>query len=418
MEAAASTLTLLVLEDEVAIRNLIVMEFEDQGFHILEASTLAEARTHFANEDVTIDIAIFDLRLPDGDGLALLNEVKDNGFEGPVVMITGQGNKHIVLESLKAGAYDLLEKPFSMSGDLIPVVARAQAAVRLQKENQSLTEQILHNSKLAALGELSATVLHDIRGPLSLIHVVCDDISDELAENIALDPQAVQTHIAQIRKACDRIRKLGDHLRNFSRQDKDEAMENKPIENLIEDSLFLVQQKTRTHRIKVIKSIDSSAQGLSLRCQPNKLEQVIMNLLSNACDAMLSCSQKELGLCARKEGNWLMLDVSDTGTGIPLEIQERMFENFFTTKPRGEGTGLGLKIVRNIVVDHGGELLLQSTVGKGTTFTVKLPLRFENGEGESDEGETKTHLPVKNSPTAPYDDEVLELLPSIVKHSA
>jgi signal transduction histidine kinase len=98
-----------------------------------------------------------------------------------------------------------------------------------------------------------------------------------------------------------------------------------------------------------------------------------MNLLSNACDAMSKEAVRELGLVAKFTAEGLLLDVSDTGTGIPLEIQGKIFDNFFTTKPRGEGTGLGLKIVRNIIVEHGGELLMTSVVGKGTTFTVRLP---------------------------------------------
>jgi|GEM_PF-5913385 len=374
---ASGRLTILVLENEISIRNLMTLEFEELGFHVLEASTIAQARAFFANREIDIDISIFDLRMADGDSLSLLKEVKAQGHSKPVIMTTGNSNKNIVLESLKNGAYDFVEKPFSMAGDLIPIVIRAQSAVQLQKENTSLTEQILHNTKLAALGELSATVLHDIRGPLSLIHVVCDDVSDEVAEKGMLDAAAAQVFLTQIRKACDRIRKLGDHMRNFSRQDVGEELDDKPIENLIEDSLFLVQQKTRNLRINVVRGLDASVAGLALRCYPNKLEQVIMNLLSNACDAMSTSAVRELRVSARREGDWLFLDVADTGTGIPAEIQERIFDNFFTTKPRGEGTGLGLKIVRNIVVEHGGELTLASEVGRGTTFTVKLPLSFE-----------------------------------------
>ena len=372
-ESNANGLTLLVVEDEAPIRRLVAIEFEDLGFTVLEADTIAQAREFFANKETQVDIALFDLRLPDGDGLSLLQEVKTSGHEGPILMMTGHGNKHTVLESFKAGAYDFLEKPFSISGDLMPVVARAAGEVRLRKENTSLTEQILHNTKLAALGELSATVLHDIRGPLSLIHVVCEDISETVDEGESIGPSELKAHVAQILKACDRIRKLGDHLRNYSRQDAQESMESKSLENLLDDSLFLVQQKTRSNRIKVTKMVDPSAQGVLLRCYPNKLEQVIMNLLSNACDAMSKEAVRELGLVAKFTAEGLLLDVSDTGTGIPLEIQGKIFDNFFTTKPRGEGTGLGLKIVRNIIVEHGGELLMTSVVGKGTTFTVRLP---------------------------------------------
>lgn len=366
-------LTLLVVEDEAPIRRLVAMEFEDLGFTVLEAANIAEARLFFSDKEQQVDIALFDLRLPDGDGLTLLQEVKAAGHEGPILMMTGHGNKHTVLESFKAGAYDFLEKPFSMSGDLMPVVIRAAGEVRLRKENTSLTSQILHNTKLAALGELSATVLHDIRGPLSLIHVVCEDISETLEDGSPLDATQMKEHVGQILKACARIRKLGDHLRNFARQDAHESMETKSVESLLDDSLFLVQQKIRAGRIRVHKIFECSAKNASLHCYPNKFEQVIMNLISNACDAMSTSSCRDLTLKSSVTPDGFFLEVSDSGTGIPPDIQEKIFDTFFTTKPRGEGTGLGLKIVRNIVLEHGGDLTLQSTVGQGTTFTVRLP---------------------------------------------
>jgi two-component system NtrC family sensor kinase len=148
----------------------------------------------------------------------------------------------------------------------------------------------------------------------------------------------------------------------------------------------LVQQKVRQNRIKVSKQIDKNAEGMSIRCFPNKFEQVVMNLLSNACDAMSSCDKRELSVLARCEGEIVFIDVRDTGTGIPKELQEKIFENFFTTKPKGEGTGLGLSIVRNIVREHGGDLILSSEPGTGTTFTIRLPISKSEEEGESASG--------------------------------
>ena len=111
-----------------------------------------------------------------------------------------------------------------------------------------------------------------------------------------------------------------------------------------------------------------------------------MNLMSNACDAMKETHKKELVVQAMMEENFLHLSVSDTGSGIPEEIRPKIFDSFYTTKPKGEGTGLGLSIVKNIVVEHSGELLLDSVVGKGSTFTIKLPaskLVLKTSQGEN-----------------------------------
>ena len=367
------TLTVLVVEDEVSIRSLMEMEFQDLGFATIAVGSVKEAEdTLRGEESEKIDLCIFDLKLPDGDGLSLLQTSKQLFPNVPVILMTGHGNKGTVLEALKRGAYDYIEKPFSISNDLFPVVRRASGAIKLQKENRSLNEQILHNSKLAALGELSATVLHDIRGPLSLIQVVCDDIEDDISEG-SLNPENMTDHIKQVRKACDRIRKLGDHLRNYSRSDTHETPEEKNLDLLIEDSLFLVQQKVRKLGIKVCKEIGEDVKTTQYLCLSNKLEQVIMNLMSNACDAMKDVEDKKLILKSSREGDFINIDITDTGMGIPEDIQTKIFDNFYTTKPKGEGTGLGLKIVQNIIKEHGGSLKLQSKVGVGTTFTVVLP---------------------------------------------
>lgn len=370
---AVYPLKVLVVEDEISIRNLMEMEFQDLGYETLVSGTVAESLDLLENLEIVIDLCIFDLRLPDGDGLTLLQKTHALRPQVPVILMTGHGNKSTVIEALKRGAYDYIEKPFSISNDLFPVIHRAEETVRLQKENSSLNEQILHQSKLAVLGELSATVMHDIRGPLGLIRMVCDDMVDEV-ENIGmLNSSGLNPHVLQIQKACDRIGKLVEHLRGYSRQDKQEALEQKTLGLLVEDSLFLVSQKIRKIGVEVEILFNEEDANVLIECYPNKFEQSLMNLCSNACDAMKEREVKKLTLKAEEKGGFFYLHITDTGTGMSPQIQEKIFESFFTTKNRSEGTGLGLKIVRNIIHEHEGELLLESTEGKGTTFSIKLP---------------------------------------------
>ena len=120
--------------------------------------------------------------------------------------------------------------------------------------------------------------------------------------------------MGQIGKACLRIKKLVDHLRNYSRDDKDEAEETKKLSSIIEDSFFLVEQKVRKMGIKTIIEIAPSLENAELICFPNKLEQVLMNLLSNACDAMQNIQKKELTIKAKTEHGFLFISVVDTGS--------------------------------------------------------------------------------------------------------
>ncbi|MES2613961.1 MAG: HAMP domain-containing sensor histidine kinase [Bdellovibrionota bacterium] len=235
-----------------------------------------------------------------------------------------------------------------------------------------VSNQILHHSKLAALGELSATVVHDIRGPLAVIQVTCEDLVEECTEKKTLDLPTLNQHIGQISKACERIKKLVDHLQNYARNDANEKEETKKLTAIIEDSFFMVEHKIRQLGIKTSMEIENSLMNAELICYPNKLEQALMNLLSNACDAMQNVSTKELTVKVKTEQGFLNIAVIDTGSGIPESIMPKIFESFFTTKPKNEGTGLGLSIVKGIVNEHGGDLLVESIVGKGTIFTIKL----------------------------------------------
>lgn len=135
-------LTILMVEDDESIRNLLEMELEECGHRVLSCGTVAEADRVIAERLQDIDVCVFDIRLPDGDGFSLLGRIRDLKPQAPVVFMTGHGNKPTVIQALKNGAYDYIEKPFSVSNDLLPIVARAGEKVRLEKKNGELGRQI------------------------------------------------------------------------------------------------------------------------------------------------------------------------------------------------------------------------------------------------------------------------------------
>lgn len=366
-------LNIFVVDDDNDIREHLLSEFRSLNHIVNSASNFHNAKKWIQEFGSNQNLFLIDLQLPDGDGFALINNIQEVNKDAPIIIMTGMINNKILNKAIKHNCYDLIEKPFSIKYDIIPIANKCLNNLFLRKENEYLNGQILHNSKLAALGELSATIVHDVRGPLTMIQLTCEDIKDDFKKSNHISEEVLNSHLSQISRACHKINKLVDHLRNYSRKDILEAEENKSIAELFENSLFLVKQKIRNQNIKVNVKVEEKLTSTEIRCFPNKFEQVLMNLMSNACDAMKDSEKKELLIKAFMKENFLHLSVTDSGSGIPEELKPKIFDSFFTTKPKGEGTGLGLSIVKNIVGEHSGELLLDSTVGQGTTFTIKLP---------------------------------------------
>lgn len=137
-----AALTILMVEDDESIRNLLEMQLEECGYEVISCGTVADGSAHIEQKVDEIDLCLFDIRLPDGDGFALLAEMQTRRPRVPVVFMTGHGNKPTVIQALKNGAYDYIEKPFSVTNDLLPIVERASDRVRLAKENEALTQTI------------------------------------------------------------------------------------------------------------------------------------------------------------------------------------------------------------------------------------------------------------------------------------
>ncbi|MFC1497061.1 nitrogen regulation protein NR(II) [Verrucomicrobiota bacterium] len=242
---------------------------------------------------------------------------------------------------------------------------------------KELQRSLAHSGRLAAIGELSSGVAHDINNPLTVILLSNEMMLRELSlieKDNDTDLQRLLTFAKDIERASKSIQKLADHLRNFSRGIA-EKYEPVDLYNSIADALFIINNKIQKTNVKVHNEVKKGKHMIT-GC-PNHMEQVFVNLIGNACDAMADRERKELrlkiGTCKYNNVNCWKCDVSDTGTGIPSDQLEGIFGSFYTTKEKGEGTGLGLSISRGIIRDHKGDIGVTSEVNKGTTFSVILP---------------------------------------------
>jgi PAS domain S-box-containing protein len=248
---------------------------------------------------------------------------------------------------------------------------------RLEAELKAAQANLVEASKMRALGELVAGVAHELNNPLMASQTILHVIFNNLHENC---PNKERLEL--IRRCNDRIQKIVEHLREFSRQEKPEFQKldiNQPIEN----ALLITGQQLLDHNISVVKRL---AEDLpEILGDSNQLEQVFLNLITNAMDAMdLVEGQKQLTI-GSELGKYKMLSsvavsIKDTGAGIPPENLDKVFEPFFSTKPVGRGTGLGLSLSFGIIEAHRGKLEIKSQTGKGTEVTVILPVEISEKE--------------------------------------
>jgi signal transduction histidine kinase len=255
------------------------------------------------------------------------------------------------------------------------------------REVQDKQAQLVQSEKMAALGSLVAGVAHEINTPLGALHSNNDifirtfgkiqsllsdaSVSSDTAKNKELWKilDAIDKLNAVNKTATDRIVSIVNSLRNFARLEEAEQKDADLREGL-ESTLTLVHHQLKG-RIEVVRQYGDIP---LVRCFPNQLNQVFMNLLVNASQAIEKKGKITVSTGRSSQNDAVAIEISDTGRGIPPEHLGRIYDPGFTTKGAGVGTGLGLSIVYQIVKDHGGEIEVESEVGKGTTVRVILPV--------------------------------------------
>ena len=262
---------------------------------------------------------------------------------------------------------------------------------RLRAEVEMLKRQLIEEHTLASVGRMLAGVVHEINTPIGSI-LSNNEVtlrSLEILSGLLEEPQ--KSGIEKARKiletlrslagvdkiACERISSVIRGLKTFARVDSSECRKVDLNENL-RSTLKLTQAEFRCGRQIVVET--DFGELPEVECYPNMLNQVFLNLLVNAGQAIEG--QGRITVKTRQEGSGVHISVADTGRGIPLDLQRRIFSHGFTTKPEGIGTGLGLPLSRQIVEKHGGTLEFESQPGVGTTFHIRIPTKHVCGGAE------------------------------------
>jgi PAS domain S-box-containing protein len=237
---------------------------------------------------------------------------------------------------------------------------------RVEAQLQRQREVLYQNEKLAALGTLSAGIAHEMNNPLGIMTTRIEVMLLD-AEGQGLPAQVLED-LQVLHRASQRVARIAASLRSFARQSAGEPM---PLDlnAIVDEALLLMQKPLAADNVRVHVSLDRTLP--SLFGEANALHQVLMNLLTNAREAMATGGEIRIESGPAERPGWIRLRVSDTGPGIPPDEISKIFDPFYTTKRTG--TGLGLSVTYGIIQEHGGTVDVRSQVGVGTTFTLEFP---------------------------------------------
>jgi two-component system sensor histidine kinase HydH len=360
---------LVVDDNETLVENLKEI-LEDAGYAVRGANTCADARR--AAED-GFDVALVDLKLPDGDGTALAPRLKEASPDGEVVLLTGFATLESAVAAVRAGACAYLVKPCATQ-ELLVTVEQAMRQVRLHHEKRELARRAQMHEKLAAVGTMTAGLSHEIRNPLNAAALQLT----VLERRIGKLPPDVQGPLHEpLTLVRDEIRRLDHILEDFLQFARPREFVPKPVDVhlVLGKVLDLLEGEIERRGLSLVRALSPVPPAAG---DEERLRQVVMNLALNAIDAAprggtirVSCGVEEEEPVEGEEPREIAIHVDDSGPGVPEPLRDRLFEPFFTTK--AAGSGLGLSIVHAIVTQHRGTISIEEAPDGGARFTLRLP---------------------------------------------
>ena len=424
-EASARISKVLVVDDSVDIVNVLTLQLKRQGYQVASADCGEEALRRVTADPP--DLVLMDVSMPGMDGMETCRRLKADPAVAhiPVVLLTCHDSDQAVAAGLDAGADDYVTKPCSR----LVLAARVRSALRIKRSRDKVAEinrelaeelarrkrvemELVQAQKLEAIGRLAAGIAHEINTPAQYVGdnirfveealgelegllATIEELATGAREGIpptallaGIETKATDADIPFLRREVPRalqhsregieqIAGIVRAMKEFSHPGSEEKRYT-DINHAIENTITVAHSQWK-YVAELATDLDRSLPPVP--CVAVAMNQVILNLVVNAAEAIAeqvgdgSRGKGRITVRTRRDGDWVEIQVADTGAGIPEAIRSSIFEPFFTTKELGRGTGQGLAIAHtNVVQKHGGSITVQSEVGRGTTFVVRLPL--------------------------------------------
>jgi signal transduction histidine kinase len=351
----------LIVDDDADIRDSFAGVLRYEGYEVTSCEN-GRAALERLRGGARSDVIVLDLMMPVMDGWQFRLAQKSDPSLASIPVVAVSADRTAKAAAIDADAF--LSKPVD-AGALLATLDR----LFLARERAELRARLVETDRLSSLGTVAASVAHEINNPLAYVIANLDLVARSLGEGEGPGP-AVRTALEHASQGLERIRTIVHDLRTFSRP---EGEQHGPVSvERVLDSAANIASSEIQHRAHLRKDYGDVPPVFANEA---RLGQVFLNLIINAAQAIPEgdADAQEIRLVTRRSARGgVVIEVHDTGAGIPPEMVDRIFEPFFTTKPLGEGTGLGLSICRSIVTTLGGTLEVESAPGRGSVFRVEL----------------------------------------------
>ncbi len=403
---------ILIAEDDLTSRLILSQTLSKANFQIVVANDGDEA-WHIIKQADSPRLAILDWMMPGFTGLEIIKKLQylDSNKHVYTILLTSKTERQDLIRGLKAGADDYLVKPYD-ADELLARIEVGRRIIQLEEDQVSFqnelkkyatdmeelatdrAKQLVHADRMATLGLLSAGMAHEINNPLTFIsgnrQVLSDcwpTIKNSLEQDLKMAPansaqigfclEEIPKIINGVGTGVSRVKKIVDGLKSFARQNET-IRKPSSIHDCINQALILCKNRLK-YNVEVITDIPEDMPDINVDKQ--QIEQVLVNLLYNAADAIEEQQkQGSIEISTRLKSGKIEIIVEDNGGGLPEKILAGLFNPFFTTKAMDKGTGLGLSICQGIIEEHDGTIRAENRSSGGARFIVELPL-FTTTEG-------------------------------------
>lgn len=368
---------LLLIDDEDHFRQTLFKRLGKRGITIRQADSGEEGLAIMKVEPM--DVVVLDVKMPGLGGIETLKQIKADWPQTEVLFLTGHSTTQDGVEGIKSGAFDYLSKPVEFEHLFEKIKQAYEKKSREEERRQEaayktkIEQQMIATERLASLGTLAAGVAHEINNPLAIINEAAGYM------NLLLNKEELSgmPRRSDFEKAVQKISSGVKRARAITHQLLGSVRKHEPVvaevdlRELCEETLQLVRKEAANKEIQI--EVTAGEQLRPIWIDPNQVRQILINLLTNAIHATGTRGSISVRVETNPENTTLV--IIDSGKGIPKENMEKIFEPFFSDKPPGEGTGLGLFVTRQIIEKLGGTIEAQSKVGVGTRMKVVLPNR-------------------------------------------
>ncbi|MBF0376996.1 MAG: response regulator [Desulfamplus sp.] len=424
---------ILIVDDNQMERLFLTTALKRLNYDIFEAANGNEALSML--ESYNINIVISDWMMPEMDGIELCQRIrarKNSDGYVYVIMVTSRSEEEDLMRGFEAGVDAYLQKPITIKILNVQVKVgiriinleqqlnyEKQKVSRFAHEMETLAnqraEQLVHSDRMATLGVMAAGIAHEINNPATFINgniqtfekfwnIIKDRLSNgNIADQkIGFIIEEMPSLIDGIRSGAGRIQRILKGLKSYARQDSPEFIKY-DIHKIIDDALLLCHNSLK-YNVTITKNFMKDIP--SVRCDPQQIEQVLVNIFNNAADAMESISKGYINITTTHNSqngtksitekpnninqndtpecintindlcnnNQIIIIIEDSGPGLSKDTLRNIWNPFFTTKPVGKGTGLGMSISHGIIKAHGGSITAENREKGGARFIIRLPI--------------------------------------------